>query len=163
MATLPTSAGSCSRALGGGAGGHNLLSSVIPGAGKTMSPGPGGILPPLTSRKRSSAAIHSVAGPAASRPGLLTWQPFRATSTVRRRARRRRHSAWEISLRITACCFSTRCGVRCRVLEMLRRPLEKDASRSRVRPGPSPARFVLMAAMNRARVVPRRRTARMPC
>ena len=62
------------------AGGHNLLLSGPPGAGKTMlARRLGGILPPLTFEEAlECTAIHSVAGTLPSGGGLLVARPFRA-------------------------------------------------------------------------------------
>ena len=62
------------------AGGHNLLLSGPPGAGKTMlARRLGGILPPLSfDEALECTAIHSVAGTLSPGAGLLSARPFRA-------------------------------------------------------------------------------------
>src|SRR4030095_6268920 len=62
------------------AGGHNLLMTGPPGAGKTMlARRLGTILPPLTfDEALDCTAIHSVAGLLPAGGGLLARRPFRA-------------------------------------------------------------------------------------
>jgi magnesium chelatase family protein len=138
------------------AGGHNLLLSGPPGAGKTMlARRLGTILPPLTfDEALECTAIHSVAGTLPP-GGLLRERPFRAPhhtishvalvggGTIPRPG--------EISLAHNGVLFLDEMPeFDRRVLEVLRQPLEEGhvtiarAARTAV----FPAKFVLAAAMN---------------
>ena len=139
------------------AGGHSLLLSGPPGAGKTMlARRLGGILPPLTfDEALECSAIHSVAGVLAAGPGLLTTRPFRAPhhtiSNVALVGGGTVPRPGEISLAHHGVLFLDEIPeFDRRVLEVLRQPLEDGcvtiarAARTVV----FPARFVLIAAMN---------------
>ena len=139
------------------AGGHNLLLSGPPGAGKTMlAKRLGGILPPLTfDEALECTAIHSVAGTLPSGSGLLSERPFRAPhhtiSNVALVGGGSNPRPGEISLAHNGVLFLDEMPeFDRRVLEVLRQPLEEGrvtiarAARTAV----FPARFVLVAAMN---------------
>jgi magnesium chelatase family protein len=139
------------------AGGHNLLLSGPPGAGKTMlARRLGGILPPLTfDEALECTAIHSVAGTLPAGAGLLTTRPFRAPhhtiSNVALVGGGAIPRPGEISLAHNGVLFLDEMPeFDRRVLEVLRQPLEEGrvtvarAARTAV----FPARFVFVAAMN---------------
>ena len=139
------------------AGGHNLLLTGPPGAGKTMMARRlGGILPPLTfDEALECTAIHSVAGTLPNGTGLLTQRPFRAPhhtiSNVALVGGGAIPRPGEISLAHNGVLFLDEMPeFDRRVLEVLRQPLEEGhvtiarAARTAV----FPARFVLVAAMN---------------
>ena len=139
------------------AGGHNLLLTGPPGAGKTMMARRlGTILPPLTfDEALECTAIHSVAGTLPSGVGLLFERPFRAPhhtiSNVALVGGGAIPRPGEISLAHNGVLFLDEMPeFDRRVLEVLRQPLEEGrvtvarAARTAV----FPARFVLVAAMN---------------
>ena len=139
------------------AGGHNLLLSGPPGAGKTMMARRlATILPPLTFEEAlECTAIHSVAGTLPAGAGLMSERPFRAphhtVSHVALVGGGAIPRPGEISLAHNGVLFLDEMPeFDRRVLEVLRQPLEEGrvtvarAARTAI----FPARFVLVAAMN---------------
>ena len=139
------------------AGGHNLLLSGPPGAGKTMLARRfGGVLPPLTfDEALECTAIHSVAGTLPAGGGLLAVRPFRAPhhtiSNIALVGGGAIPRPGEISLAHNGVLFLDEMPeFDRRVLEVLRQPIEEGrvtiarAARTAV----FPARFLLVAAMN---------------
>ncbi|MEO6121121.1 MAG: ATP-binding protein, partial [Acidimicrobiales bacterium] len=140
------------------AGGHHLLLSGPPGAGKTMlARRLPGLLPALTGDDALTATrIHSAAGVALPTGGLVVRPPFRAPH----------HGAsavaligggtgfmrpGEISLSHAGVLFMDEmCEFPASVLDALRQPIEEGVVRvCRARASVSyPARFLLVAAMN---------------
>jgi magnesium chelatase family protein len=139
------------------AGGHNLLMTGPPGAGKTMlARRLPGVLPALEfDEALESTAIHSVAGLLRPGSGLLTDRPFRAPhhtiSDVALVGGGSIPRPGEISLAHNGILFLDEMPeFSRRALEVLRQPIEEGhitiarASQTVT----FPARFVLVAAMN---------------
>jgi len=139
------------------AGGHNLLMTGPPGAGKTMlAKRLGTILPPLTfDEALECTAIHSVAGTLPIGQGLLSERPFRAPhhtiSTVALVGGGSIPRPGEISLAHHGVLFMDEMPeFDRRVLEVLRQPLEEGyvTIARAARTAAFPARFVLVGARN---------------
>lgn len=138
------------------AGGHNLLLSGPPGAGKTLlSRALPGILPPLSLEETLQITrIHSVAGRRASR-GLQRTRPFRSPHHTASAIALIGGGSWprpgEISLAHRGVLFLDELPEFPRsVLEVLRQPLEEGTiTISRAAHSVEfPARFLLVAAQN---------------
>jgi magnesium chelatase family protein len=139
------------------AGGHSLLLSGPPGAGKTMMarriPG---ILPPLSfDEALEVTAVHSVGGLLPPGSGLVTRRPFRAPHhTISNAALVGGGSQprpGEVSLAHHGVLFlDEMLEFNRQVLEVLRQPLEEGrvAIARAARTAIFPARFVLVGAMN---------------
>jgi magnesium chelatase family protein len=139
------------------AGGHNLLLSGPPGAGKTMmARRVPGILPPLTfDEALEVTAVHSVAGLLPGGVGLITERPFRAPhhtiSSAALVGGGSQPRPGEASLAHHGVLFLDEMPEFSRhVLDVLRQPLEEGrvAIARAARTAVFPARFVLVGAMN---------------
>ncbi len=139
------------------AGGHNLLLTGPPGAGKTMMARRlGTILPPLSFEEAvECTSIHSVAGTLPPDVGLLTARPFRAphhtVSHVALVGGGSQPRPGEISLAHLGVLFLDEMPeFSRRALEALRQPLEEGrvTIARAARTVAFPARFVLVGAMN---------------
>jgi magnesium chelatase family protein len=139
------------------AGGHNLLLTGPPGAGKTMMARRlGTILPPLSFEEAvECTSIHSVAGMLPPDAGLLSARPFRAphhtVSHVALVGGGSHPRPGEISLAHHGVLFLDEMPeFSRRALEALRQPLEEGrvTIARAARTVAFPARFVLIGAMN---------------
>lgn len=140
------------------AGGHHLLFTGPPGAGKTLlARRIPGLLPPLTDAEAlETTRVHSAAGLPLPPGGLVRRPPFRAphhgASAVALVGGGSGHMRpGEVSLAANGVLFLDELGeFPAVVLDMLRQPLEEGVMRvSRARATVTfPARFLLVAAMN---------------